>query len=1203
MYRILDPLFQTLIDQEFVRIGALIDSNGSESTISKRKSLAVAHSPYDQERCKYVLSIWNAMLQVAPRNFIQRAMELQLTEDVQTNFKKHTRKNFYPLVPDQAELAPSSLFNFDSKDYFSLIVTTCVQFMECGVIFEPNRPSKEQNFTLSDKTVLEESIRTKSIVFLRDILINGKIFNRTTDFAQALVEVVLLHLRNSVETNDAVFQVEILGILHTLLAHLHAHSSTNGSTTVNYQSRSLLMDSTSTPIVVLVHSPNFLPTLLQGILVANESQINPAFYSYSLLNYWVDYVSSFLPFLETALPFVVTSVVPHFCNIIRDNAQSGIDSLRSQAIQKLLEGLKKILTYCVLEYNGTELQNSMDGMTVDEIPSSSVLSSATSTVAMPFRMITDLVKDVFTHEEVVIKNEIVSPASEAQQFMLSELPVVLETMAVVWKALRAPYTTDKSVTSLNRKGGSSLGLVQYGSLHTKYVIEQGIVNFIDPLIDRYRSQLAASLVVLWSNLHPEIEKSIEFVAHDLDSHLIDILNNVDSATPETIMTSIVEVISNIRQNRTLKLSTTTEDDTSAAHENSRLDYQFKMREHVALGFLQVYLRRCILTDKASFILTKLLQLVREYVSVPNSSASSLNNMDLMVISMLLKTLHAFLARWNMQSEDKKIRLRLMESFHQLFGTGLQVCVREMNLRKNQFIKNSKNPKLGIAEKEKLLRAELHDETDPSLQFLKMMADHLVSFMDKIPHDYTATSNLINIVLNPIMIILKNNAIVNLQRTHYMVQLLSKFNSPMLNMKPLRKELWDLFYTPTFFKVQKDTIELWKVVFHTLLNGGETIEQSSVQNEEEVLLFEQQQLIQKENKVLFSDLLNRFNATQSIFTSRDSEALQRANLLKRLGFILYTAGVDDYHSFLQSILEKMVESLKLNPSTSSNNVLVTNILFCLRILITRVSPMNLSPIWPMVITELLKIFSNLETLNEAKGETLVVMEAVKFIDFALVALPQEFHLFKWMFCTQTSYDSSVQVVFEPYLSQIVHKHLSQDSQASLLSKQQNHFDSGKMRRPIDSDIYSQDWEGIAKFSSLLMSQKREQELYSISRPDVDLEYINQLLASDFSEISFEDQARLLTANFDPNSLEKKEAWVVVSVKTPSLDTPQKEVKEESQETTADTEDNSQPQLFESQPSLSAEPENNQQLTIPREEEEREEEKGTNDMDHTSGTTEL
>ena len=89
------------------------------------------------------------------------------------------------------------------------------------------------------------------------------------------------------------------------------------------------------------------------------------------------------------------------------------------------------------------------------------------------------------------------------------------------------------------------------------------------------------------------------------------------------------------------------------------------------------------------------------------------------------------------------------------------------------------------------------------------------------------------------------------------------------------------------------------------------------------------------------------------------------------------------------LEKLVEGLKLGNAEA----LHTQIFVCLRVLLTRIHISNLAPIWPLIITETIRTFE----IGQDKSLLLAVS---KFIDTALILLPQHFQLFKWSFVQET-----------------------------------------------------------------------------------------------------------------------------------------------------------------------------------------------------------
>lgn len=64
---------------------------------------------------------------------------------------------------------------------------------------------------------------------------------------------------------------------------------------------------------------------------------------------------------------------------------------------------------------------------------------------------------------------------------------------------------------------------------------------------------------------------------------------------------------------------------------------------------------------------------------------------------------------------------------------------------------------------------------------------------------------------------------------------------------------------------------------------------------------------------FRDLMARISMTQSgainIFSNREQEIEQRANLLKRLTFIIFCGETDQYHNYMPDIQEKLVDSLR------------------------------------------------------------------------------------------------------------------------------------------------------------------------------------------------------------------------------------------------------------------------------------------------------
>lgn len=117
---------------------------------------------------------------------------------------------------------------------------------------------------------------------------------------------------------------------------------------------------------------------------------------------------------------------------------------------------------------------------------------------------------------------------------------------------------------------------------------------------------------------------------------------------------------------------------------------------------------------------------------------------------------------------------------------------------------------------------------------------------------------------------------------------------------------------------------------------------------------------------------------------------RRKQLKRLAFVIHAGRRDQYGRYLNTILEKLVESLKIPSATR----LYSQVFVCLRVLLTRIDVQNLSPIWPLIITETIRAF-------ETSSDKELLLSVCKFVDTALILLPQTFQLFKWSFIQNES----------------------------------------------------------------------------------------------------------------------------------------------------------------------------------------------------------
>ena len=76
-------------------------------------------------------------------------------------------------------------------------------------------------------------------------------------------------------------------------------------------------------------------------------------------------------------------------------------------------------------------------------------------------------------------------------------------------------------------------------------------------------------------------------------------------------------------------------------------------------------------------------------------------------------------------------------------------------------------------------------------------------------------------------------------------------------------------------------------------------------------------------------------------------LLRSLNVRRLSFILFAGDKNQFLTQLPTIMEKLVEVLR----TVSSPVVQGEVFLCIRVLLCRLSPRNLTGFWPTVLTEL------------------------------------------------------------------------------------------------------------------------------------------------------------------------------------------------------------------------------------------------------------
>lgn len=206
--------------------------------------------------------------------------------------------------------------------------------------------------------------------------------------------------------------------------------------------------------------------------------------------------------------------------------------------------------------------------------------------------------------------------------------------------------------------------------------------------------------------------------------------------------------------------------------------------------------------------------------------------------------------------------------------------------------------------------------------------------------------------------------------------------------------------------------------------------------------------------------------------------------------------------------------------------------CLRVLLLRIAPASLRGFWPVILTEMMDIFTREE------ADPALIIAACKFLDLVLVlpATSELFNLYEWMFITE-GLETVRNPVYIPFVENLADKltrmpppapptqsskHGSTNltnavSAAAMAASLANLEEEGApttasssgLRRPVitirtisigpnDSALFSSPW--FHTFLSRFSRAAYQGGLATSGTPD--MEFISQLLASDFSDLESE-----------------------------------------------------------------------------------------------------
>ncbi|XP_043330624.1 protein dopey-2 isoform X3 [Cervus canadensis] len=566
----------------------------------------------------------------------------------------------------------------------------------------------------------------------------------------------------------------------------------------------------------------------------------------------------------------------------------------------------------------------------------------------------------------------------AKNAILEELPRIVNTMALLWNVLRKEETQKRPVDLLGATKGSSSVYFK-----TTKTIRQKILDFLNPLTAPLGVQLMAAVAAVWSRKKGKRHNKTKIVpvASTSQLTLVDLICALSTLQTDSVLHLVKEVVKHPPQKSPLV-------------------------DVPVLQFCYAFIQRLPATALQENF-PSLLGVLKESVQL---------NLAPPGYFLLLSMLNDFVTRTpNLESKkDQKdlqeVTQKILDAVGNIAGSSLE---QTSWLSRNLEVKAQPQISLEESDAEEDLHADaaaaasaMVSASAPSVysvQALSLLAEVLAPLLDMVyrSDEKEKAVPLISRLLYYVFPYLRNHSTYNAPSFRAGAQLLSSLSGYAYTKRAWKKEALELFLDPAFFQMDTSCVH-WKSIIDHLLTH---------------------------EKTMFKDLMNMQSSSLKLFSSFE----QKAMLLKRQAFAVFSGEPDQYHLYLPLIQERLTDNLRVGQTSS----VAAQMFLFFRVLLLRISPQHLTSLWPIMVSELIQAFIQLEEelkkdseslrnsnkINRMKvgaadgngpsvgeipqSELVLYLSACKFLDTALSFPPDKmplFQIYRWAFVPEVDTES-------------------------------------------------------------------------------------------------------------------------------------------------------------------------------------------------------
>ncbi|NXC56501.1 DOP1 protein, partial [Aleadryas rufinucha] len=597
---------------------------------------------------------------------------------------------------------------------------------------------------------------------------------------------------------------------------------------------------------------------------------------------------------------------------------------------------------------------------------------------------------------------------EARNGILSILHMIMSSVTLLWSILHLADSSEKTTAA----AAASITTINLGSTKN---LRQQILELLGPISMNHGVHFMAAIAFVWNERRQNKNTSRTKViptAGEEQLLLVELVRSISVMRTETVIQTVKEVL---------------KQPPAIAKDKKHLSLEVCM-----LQFFYAYTQRIPVTSLVDSW-TALLLLLKDSIQVGLPAPGQF---------LILGVLNEFIMK-NPSLENKKDQRDLQDVTHKIVDAIGAIAGSSLEqttwLRRNLEVKPS--PKIMVDGNN--LESDVEDMLSPAMETsnitpsvysvhaLTLLSEVLAHLLDMVFYsdEKERVIPLLVNIMHYVVPYLRNHSAHNASSYRACVQLLSSLSGYQYTRRAWKKEAFDLFMDSSFFQMDASCVNHWRAIMDNLMTH---------------------------DKTTFRDLMTRVAVAQSsslnLFANRDAELEQRAMLLKRLAFAIFSSEIDQYQKYLPDIQERLVESLRL-PQVPT---LHSQVFLFFRVLLLRMSPQHLTSLWPTMITELVQVFLLMEQeltadedISRTSGPSVAGLEttytggngfstsynsqrwlnlylsACKFLDLAL-ALPSEnlpqFQMYRWAFIPEASDDSGLEVrrqgthqrEFKPYV---------------------------------------------------------------------------------------------------------------------------------------------------------------------------------------------